>query len=98
MKRWYKYVKPYLPYFILGPICMIVEVIGEVLMPRFLSIVINNGANGVGVGIGVGALMILCAFLMMAGGVGGAYFGAKASVNFATDVRSDAYKAIQKAS
>ena len=96
MKRWYKYVKPYLPYFILGPICMIVEVIGEVLMPRFLAIVINNGANGVGVGIGVGALMILCAFLMMAGGVGGAYFGAKASVNFATDVRSDAYKAIQK--
>ena len=96
MKRWYKYIKPYLPYFILGPICMIVEVIGEVLMPRFLSIVINNGANGVGVGIGVGALMILCAFLMMAGGVGGAYFGAKASVNFATDVRSDAYKAIQK--
>ena len=96
MKKWFKYAKPYLPYFILGPICMIIEVIGEVLMPRFLSIVINNGANGIGVGIGMGALMILCAFLMMAGGVGGAYFGAKASVNFATDVRSDAYKAIQK--
>ncbi len=96
MKKWFKYAKPYLPYFILGPICMIIEVIGEVLMPRFLSIVINNGANGIGVGIGMGALMILCAFLMMAGGVGGAYFGAKASVNFATDVRSDAYKAIQR--
>ncbi|MBE6645960.1 MAG: ABC transporter ATP-binding protein, partial [Ruminococcaceae bacterium] len=96
MKRWYKYIKPYLPYFILGPICMIVEVIGEILMPRFLGIVINNGANGVGVGIGMGALMVLAAFLMMAGGVGGAYFGAKASVNFATDLRSDAYKSIQK--
>ncbi|MBQ9070415.1 MAG: ABC transporter ATP-binding protein [Clostridia bacterium] len=96
MKRWYKYIKPYLPYFIIGPLCMIVEVIGEVLMPRLLAIVINNGADGVGVGIGTGLLMILCAFLMMAGGVGGAYFGAKASVNFATDLRCDAYKSIQK--
>ena len=96
MKKWYKYIKPYLPYFIIGPICMIVEVIGEILMPRLLSVVINNGANGVGVGIGMGLLMILCALIMMAGGVGGAYFGAKASVNFATDVRSDTYKAIQK--
>ena len=96
MKKWYKYIKPYLPYFILGPICMIIEVIGEILMPRFLGIVINNGANGIGVGIGMGALMVLAAFLMMAGGVGGAYFGAKAAVNFATDLRSDMYKSIQK--
>ena len=32
---------------------------------------------------------------MMAGGVGGAYFGAKASVNFATDLRSDIFKKVQ---
>ncbi len=95
MKRWFKYIKPYLPYFILGPLCMIVEIAGEVIMPRLLSVVINDGAKGIGVGIGVGIGMILCAVLMMAGGVGGAYFGAKASVNFATDLRSDAYKAIQ---
>ena len=37
MKRWFKYVKPYLPYFILGPIGMIVEVIGEMLMPQLLG-------------------------------------------------------------
>ena len=43
MKRWSKYIKPYLLSFILGPLCMIVEVIGEVLMPRMLSIVINLG-------------------------------------------------------
>ena len=28
--RWFKYVKPYLPWFIIGPLLMIVEVIGEV--------------------------------------------------------------------
>ncbi len=96
MKRWFKYVKPYLPFFILGPLCMVVEVLGEIFMPKLLSIVINNGADGIGVGIGVGLAMILCAILMMLGGIGGAYFGAKASVNFATDVRRDAYKSIQK--
>ncbi len=96
MKRWFKYVKPYLPYFILGPLCMIVEILGEIIMPRLLAIVINNASEKIGIGIGIGALMIVCAILMMAGGVGGAYFGAKASVNFATDLRRDAYRSIQK--
>lgn len=96
MKRWFKYVKPYLPYFILGPLCMIVEVIGEVAMPKFLSIVLNNAASGIGVSVGTASIMILCAVMMMAGGVGGAYFGAKASTNFAADLRRDAYKKIQE--
>ena len=99
MKRWYKYIKPYLPFFILGPICMIVEVLGEVIMPKLLSIVINSANAGtltVGGSLGVCALMVLTAVLMMLGGVGGAYFGAKASVNFATDLRQDAYNRIQK--
>ena len=99
MKRWLKYVKPYLPYFILGPLCMIIEVVGEVFMPKLLALVINGGAAGtltVGSSIGIAALMVVLVLVMMAGGVGGAYFGAKASVNFATDVRQDAYNKIQK--
>ncbi len=99
MKLWYKYIKPYLPYFIIGPVCMIVEVIGEVLMPKFLAIVINGATDGtltVGGSIGTAGLMILTAVLMMIGGVGGAYFGAKASVNFATDLRADVFSKIQK--
>lgn len=96
MKRWFKYVSPYKKYFILGPLCMIVEVIGEVLMPRFLSMVINNAASKTPMySIGVALLMILTAVLMMAGGVGGSYFGSKASVNFAADLRGDVYKRVQ---
>ena len=93
---WFKYVKPYLPFFIIGPLCMIVEVIGEVFMPRFLAAVINNAADRAplfSVGIALG--MILTAILMMAGGIGGAYFGAKAAVSFAGDLRSDVYRKIQ---
>lgn len=99
MKYWWKYIKPYLPYFIIGPICMIIEVIGEVVLPKLLSTVINRGTDGtltVSLSVGILFAMIGVAVLMMAGGVGGAYFGAKASVNFATDLRADAYRAVER--
>ncbi len=99
MKQWFKYIKPYLAYFIIGPVCMIVEVIGEVLMPKFLAIVINGASDStltVGSSIGTAGLMILTALMMMVGGVGGAYFGAKASVNFAADLRHDIFKKVQR--
>ena len=58
VKRWFKYARPYLPYFIIGPICMIVEVVGEMMLPKFLAQVINNGVgvnSGTGAGNGYGA-------------------------------------------
>lgn len=97
--KWSKYVKPYLPFFIIGPLCMIVEVIGEVVMPKLLAFVIdcaNEGNLTTGKTFLVMGLMILTAIIMMAGGVGGAYFASKASVNFAADLRSDCYRKIQK--
>lgn len=116
MKRWFKYIKPYLLYFILGPICMIVEVIGEVLMPKFLAYVIDYGTGEADIEtapeiikwlldlcggqspfiVAIMAGMIITAVLMMLGGVGGAYFGAKASVNFAADLREDVFRQVQK--
>lgn len=96
MKRWMKYIKPYAAYFIIGPLCMIVEVIGEVLMPKFLSkIVDGQGTATVGQIIAISGAMVLTALCMMAGGVGGAYFGAKASVNFGADLRQDVYNKVQ---
>lgn len=98
MKRYWKYVKPYLPAFIIGPICMIVEVIGEVIMPLLLSNIIDIGVRG-GRGtshiIAMGITMVVTALLMMAGGVGGAYFAIKASSGFANDLRKDLFRKIQ---
>ena len=96
--KWKKYIKPYWPYFIIGPLCMILEVIGEVLMPWFLKSVLNSGTSGsltVWKSVLYAGAMILTALLMMAGGVGGTYFGTKASVGFATDLRLDLYKHVQ---
>ena len=101
MKRWFKYVKPYLHYFILGPLCMIIEVIGEVLMPMYLADVIKAMENGITVEEGVPFMiltmlkMIGTAVMMMVGGVGGSYFGAKASVNFGSDLRADLFRKVQ---
>lgn len=98
MKRWFKYIKPYMLYFITGPLCMIVEVVGEVFMPFFMAQIINNYSAGnltVGSSLWYMVGMIVTALCMMIGGVGGAYFGAKASVNFAADIRSDVYRKVQ---
>ena len=98
LKHWMKYIKPYKAWFILGPLCMIVEVIGEVLMPMLLAGVINAGNAGtltVGSSIGTSGLMILIALFMMAGGIGGCYFSSKASIAFAGDIRNDLYSKIQ---
>lgn len=97
MKRWLKYVKPYIPFFICGPLCMIVEVIGEVMMPRLLAKIIDVGiveGNWQYIA-GTCVLMVITALLMMGGGVGGAYFAARASIGFSSDLRSDIYKKIQ---
>ena len=98
MKRWLNYAKPYWPYFIIGPLCMIVEVIGEIALPALYAKIVDVGieTHNVGFIVGVCALMILTAVLMMTGGVGGAYFAAKASVNVAADVRRDVYAKIQR--
>ncbi len=98
MKRYWKYVKPYLSAFILGPLFMIVEVIGEVILPKLMANIINVGAanHDVPYIVGMGGAMVATAFLMMAGGIGGAYFAAKAAISFASDLRSDVFGKVQK--
>ncbi len=94
-----KYVRPYISAFIIGPILMIVEVIGEVVMPRLLACIIDNGINGgrgTGYMLGIGAVMVVTALLMMAGGVGGAYYAIKASSGFANDLRKDVFRKVQQ--
>lgn len=98
MKRYWKYIKLYLPAFICGPLLMIVEVIGEVLLPKFMANIINIGAANQDVPyiITMGIVMVVTALLMMAGGIGGAYFAAKAAISFAADIRKDTFEKVQK--
>lgn len=98
MKRFWKYIRPYLPAFIIGPVLMLTEVVGEVTLPALMANIINKGAVNQDISyiVKTGAVMILVAAVMMVGGVGGAYFSAKASISFAADLRSDVFAKVQK--
>ena len=97
MKRYGKYIRPYWYAFILGPLLMLTEVAGEVLLPSFMADIINIGAanHDVGYIVQKGIIMILTALIMMAGGVGGAWFASVAAINFGAGLRKDAFKKIQ---
>ena len=99
MKRWFKYAKPYWVYFVLCPVFILVEVAGEVMMPRLLAALINSANAGTltnAGSVGIMLKMILTALIMMVGGVLASYTGTKASVNFGADVRSDVFSKVQE--
>lgn len=99
MRRYWKYAKPYLSAFITGPILMIVEVIGEIVMPLLFKNIIDygiRGGKGISYIIAMGVTMIVTALCIMSGGVGGAWFAIKASSGFANDLRKDLFNQIQK--
>ncbi|MBD5521730.1 MAG: ABC transporter ATP-binding protein [Lachnospiraceae bacterium] len=98
MKRYAKYVKPYIHAFILGPLMILVEVVGEVLLPAMMADIINIGAanHDISYIISKGIKMVIIAFLMMGGGIGAAYFAAKAAMHFGRDLRKDLFEKVQK--
>ena len=97
MKRYGKYIRPYWKSFVFGPILMVTEVVGEVLLPSFMADIINIGAvqHDVAFIIRMGLVMLLTAVVMMLGGIGGAYFSARAAISFAADLRSDVFRKVQ---
>ena len=101
MKQWKRYKSYILPYksaFILGPLIMVTEVLGEILLPKFMSMIINHGVaqKDGGYILKMGLVMAITSFLMAAGGILGAYFAAKASISFTTDLRRDLFARVQQ--
>ena len=98
MKRYKKYIKPYLSAFILGPLLMLTEVFGEIMLPKLMSLIVNNGVANRDTGyiLMMGGLMVVIALIMALGGVGGAYFSSKASICFTSDLRDDLFAKVQK--
>ena len=101
MKQWKRYKSYILPYksaFILGPLMMVTEVLGEILLPKFMSMIINHGVaqRDGGYILKMGLVMAITSFLMAAGGILGAYFAAKASISFTSDLRRDLFARVQQ--
>lgn len=98
MKRYKKYITPYLGAFLMGPLMMLTEVAGEVALPKLMSLIINNGVAGRDTGyiLKTGLLMAAVVVFMAVGGILGSYFAAKASISFTTDLRRDVFKKVQQ--
>lgn len=91
-----KYLKPYKLFAILTPLAMVGEVAGDLLQPKLMSQIVDDGVLGknMSVIIGSGALMLL--FLVIGGGCGiaASAFSGIASQSFARDLRIDTFKKV----
>ncbi len=97
MRKLSKYLKPHILFVILAPLCMILEVISELILPRIMSEIVDVGiVNEDTVYIFSRTMaMILIAVIGIFGGVGCTVFASKASQNFGRDVRLAMFKKIQ---
>lgn len=97
MRQIVPYMKKYLPYAILTPIFMILEVLADIAIPYLMSRIVDVGieSRDVAYVVKVGSLMIVVAFIGMIFGIISAYFGAKAGYGFASEVRLETFKKVQ---
>ncbi len=98
MKRYWEYIRPYLGAFILAPLLMLTEVLGEIMLPKLTSMIINNGVavRDMSYILNMGWRMLIIAAVMAAGGIGGSYFSSKASICFSTDLRRAVFHKVQQ--
>ena len=82
---------------LLTPLCMIGEVIMEMIIPLMMASIIDDGVEAGNMGhiYAVGACMVVAAALGLTFGVLGGKFGAKASTGFARNLRKSMYDNIQ---
>lgn len=102
MKKYWKYIKPYMLFFFLGPVLMLTEVAGEIVLPKIMGTMIDSGIGDAAAGFGTGyiisraAMMIGFIALMIIGGIGGHYFSVRAAVSFSADLRQGVFEKVQK--
>ena len=97
LKTLLKQVKEYKWASILTPVCMLLEVLMETLIPFLMASIIDDGVekgdmNHIYI---VGALMIGTAVIGLIGGLLGGRFGAKASTGFAKNLRGAMFDHVQ---
>lgn len=91
------HIKEYKKASIATPLFMIGEVIMEIIIPLLMASIIDDGINKEDMKhvYLIGALMLLTAVFSLLFGIGGGWFGAKASTGFAKNLRKAMYDNIQ---
>lgn len=98
MKQLLPLLKKYRIYAILSPILMILEVLADIAVPYLMSRIVDIGiaTQDLGYVVSVGIIMIFLALLGMLFGVLSAHFGARAGYGFASEVRLETFKRVQR--
>ncbi len=97
VKTLLKELKEYKLVSVLTPLCMIGEVAAEMIIPKFMGKIVDNGIYGQNMMyiFRVGMMMLLIALFGLAAGIGGAYYGSKASTGLAKNLRKAMFDNIQ---
>ena len=92
-----KYIGEFKRDSIVTPLCMIVEVICEMIMPILMASIIDEGVQAGNLPhiYKIGAVMTLCAVIGLLAGLLGAKFAARASAGFARNLRRGMFSNIQ---
>lgn len=98
MQTYWKHIKPYLIFFIMTPVFMVLEVYADVQIPTLSARIINEGilANDTTRILMLTMQMILTLCMAVTTGVAAAYCSMKASANFAHDLRDEVFSKIQE--
>ena len=82
---------------VLTPLCMILEVVMEMMIPLLMAKIIDDGVNAGNMNIilSTGGMMLVLAVIGLFAGIGGGVFGAKASAGLAMNLRAKMYRSIQ---
>lgn len=93
-------MRPYWKVAMLGPILMILEVAMDLLQPRMMQRIVDEGIAHLDMSIvySTGGLMLLVAFFGVFGGFGGGFFAVRASQLFGANLRSKLYRQVQSLS
>lgn len=96
MIKLFRYLKPYKWAVILAPLFMLLEVLMDLMQPRFMERIIDIGLKRGDIGyiLRTGLIMILAALIGMVGGGGCVVFSSIASQNFAYDLRCELFKKV----
>lgn len=91
-----KYLKPYALFAVLTPISMVGEVLGDLLQPKLMSKIVDDGVLGQDMDliIRTGLLMLLVLIGGGACGIAASAFGGIASQSFSRDLRVDVFKRV----
>lgn len=98
MKNYLGHVKKYWYCFLLGPFFMILEALGEIVLPYINANIINEGVvrEDIGYIVQNGIYMALIAVFMLVTGILGANFAIRGSSRLAAGIRKDVFRTIQK--